>query len=92
MSNVGRYVMRVLADRMIQPGKWHIVSEDVTGNYNYIKTRCGRQMWGRRYNLRWSGATRRYEEGAEHTLAFSDFPRDARTQDRDDTNVCSRCS
>lgn len=89
MSNVGRYVMRTLSDRMIQPGRWHRVKED---HGDYVTTRCGRTLGGRRANIRWNDRLLDYQRGADHTLAFSDFPRDARTADRDDTNICGRCA
>lgn len=79
-----QYVQRVLSDRISQPGRWHVVSsEDRLGTW----TKCGKFMSAKLYNTNWTSGV----EEAPHTLQYSDFPRNARTADEDDTNVCRRC-
>lgn len=94
MNNVGKYVIRVLSDRMAQPGKWHVVKEERRAT-SYrganVVTLCNVMMMVRRENVRWNNTIGRYQPQAAHTLAFSDFPRNARTEDRDDTNLCRNC-
>lgn len=78
MTSKVQYVQRVLSDRIAQPGRWHVVREVL---HYHTYTKCGKIMDNRLYQYK----------GAPNTLQYSEFPRNARTADQDDTNVCQRC-
>jgi hypothetical protein len=80
------WVARKLSDRIAQRNKWHVLHHD--GHRGAI-TLCGMYLSNKLDNDRYY--VNRYDHGAPHTLEYSDFPRNARTADRDDTNICLNC-
>lgn len=88
-NRIGQYVLRRLADRNRQPGRWHRVQSFINDN---AITKCGRQMAPTTYTKYWSNRYGRYVESSiPDELEYRTVPYDRDGYFPDQNNVCQRC-